>query len=310
MNTKTNIEWVKNPDGSQGYTWNPITGCLNHDNGLCKGGGFPCYAYKLANGRLKGAYLVNRDRAGRDRVVTDLMLADPFYPRFWAERLGDLPIATGILEIDGAKSRRGIFVCAMGDLFGAGVPEEWTAKVLDRIKRSSMFHRFYLLTKQPGNLIKWSPFPENCYVGVTVTNADMYLPAMEALDDIDAKVKYVSFEPLLENPSEFCEQWSEDLGATLDWLIIGACTGTLTQMKELFWTTDSDEVSVMPYGKKWTLQPKIEWVQEIVAAADKAGIPVFLKDNLAPLIKWPDAGEWAFKPLSNRLRQEMPKGVK
>lgn len=47
---ETNIEWVKNPDGSQGYTWNPITGCLNHDNGLCKGGGFPCYAYKLANG--------------------------------------------------------------------------------------------------------------------------------------------------------------------------------------------------------------------------------------------------------------------
>ena len=26
---KTPIEWVKNPDGSQGYTSNPITGCLN-----------------------------------------------------------------------------------------------------------------------------------------------------------------------------------------------------------------------------------------------------------------------------------------
>jgi len=58
--------WVRNPimespelDPTQassyelGWTYNPITGCLNHVNGLCKGGGFPCYAYRLANGRLK-----------------------------------------------------------------------------------------------------------------------------------------------------------------------------------------------------------------------------------------------------------------
>ena len=31
--------------------------------------------------------------------------------------------------------------------------------------------------------------------------------------------------------------------------------------------------------------PKIEWVREIVEACDKARIPVFLKDNLKPLIK-------------------------
>ena len=30
--------------------------------------------------------------------------------------------------------------------------------------------------------------------------------------------------------------------------------------------------------------PKIEWVAEIVAACDKAGIQVFLKDNLEPLL--------------------------
>ena len=29
--------------------------------------------------------------------------------------------------------------------------------------------------------------------------------------------------------------------------------------------------------------PKIEWVEEIVRAADKAGVPVFLKNNLKPL---------------------------
>ena len=58
--------WVRNPvmrllglDPIQassyefGYTWNPISGCENHTDGLCKGGGFPCYAYKLATSWLR-----------------------------------------------------------------------------------------------------------------------------------------------------------------------------------------------------------------------------------------------------------------
>ena len=48
---KTSIEWVKNPDGSQGYTWNPVTGCLN--------GCEYCYARRLANTRLRDRYLKN-----------------------------------------------------------------------------------------------------------------------------------------------------------------------------------------------------------------------------------------------------------
>ena len=44
---------------------------------------------------------------------------------------------------------------------------------------------------------------------------------------------------------------------------------------------------------KPTVYPRIEWVQEIVEACDKAGIPVFQKDNLKPL-------------LGNNLRQELP----
>ena len=56
----TNIEWVKNPDGTQGITWNPITGCKNHTTkGLCLDGLFPCYAWKLAHTRLKQRYLAN-----------------------------------------------------------------------------------------------------------------------------------------------------------------------------------------------------------------------------------------------------------
>ncbi len=49
---KTKIEWVVNPDGTPGYTWNPITGCLNN----CE----YCYGKTLAkrfnNSSYKPAY--------------------------------------------------------------------------------------------------------------------------------------------------------------------------------------------------------------------------------------------------------------
>ena len=235
---KTKIKWVKNPDGTQGYTWNPISGCLNHNNGLCKGGGFPCYACKLANTRLKGLYLGNnyaRYPAEKHN--------DPFYPRFWEERL---------YHPWGGKPK-GIFVCDMSDLFGIGIPEEWTRKVLDLAKLHTE-NRYYLLTKQPQNLIKFSPFPENCWVGVTATNSEMFQRAGIYLGRIKVKIKYISFEPLLERVDFYGLPIQG-----LNWLIIGAQTN--------------------PY------KPPLKiWVDEITEAAKKAGIPYFLKDNLRPLL--------------------------
>jgi len=248
---KTQKEWVKNPDGSQGYTWNPITGCLNHINGLCKGGSFPCYVYKLAHGRLKQRYLINKDLASCPSP-TIVQVNDPFYPRFWEERLEDMRPSPYRRRFDPF----GVFVCDMSDLFGIGIPEEWTKEILDIIKMDS-WDRFYLLTKQPQNLIKFSPFPDNCFVGVTVTNKTMYPQALAGLNVIEARVKYISFEPLL-SPIPVLFSYAFDK-SDIDWLIIGAQT-------------------------KPSRMPEIAWVREIIEAADKAGIPVFLKDNLKPLL--------------------------
>jgi len=55
--------------------------------------------------------------------------------------------------------------------------------------------------------------------------------------------------------------------------------------------------------------PKIEWVQEIVEACDKAGIPVFLKNNLAPLFSHQDRLFFNYDediPEMLKLRQEIP----
>lgn len=309
---KTPIEWAKNPDGTQGYTWNPITGCLNHDNGLCKGGGFPCYAYKLANGRLRTRYLANRNLAPSQSGMNMYLsneLDDPFYPRFWPERCLELDYTIKLKYIEMGDSTyeekldtrrirpKGIFVCDMSDLFGIGIPKGWQESIMNLV-RMNYAHRFYLLTKQPQNLPQWSPFPDNCWVGVTATNPQMFYEAQEYLEKVVATIRYISLEPYLERI------WTPQINAGIvDWLIIGACTGTYNEIDAMNYNLDR-----FPYGKKWTLQPKIEWVEEIVRAADKAGIPVFLKENLMPLFNFPVPGLFRKKFPAGRLelRQEMP----
>jgi len=288
-----------------------MTGCLNHTpGGLCLGGGFPCYAYKLANGRLRSRYLANPNIIGNDQwkcahtpTELNIRLNDPFYPRFWEDRLA-APLRL--------KRPRGIFVCDMSDLFGIGIPENWTYEVIQTIKQAPFMglrHRFYLLTKQPQNLIKFSPFPPTCYVGVTVCNADMLFDAINHLDEIQCSVRYLSIEPMLA--SCFLVDLDAHLAGSVDWLIIGACTGNHFDMWDLCQRYPG--LTLMQWGKRWTLQPKIEWVEEIVRAADKASVPVFLKDNLKPLIfntvNGVDTVEshnlWACKYF--KLRQELPR---
>ena len=314
--SKTNIEWVRNPDGSQGYTWNPITGCLNHINGLCKGGGFPCYAYKLANGRLKQRYLANTNVYFTEHNLNIHARAkiDPFYPRFWEERLYE-PVNKirrwgRQTQVVHTQEPKGIFVCDMGDLFGIGIPEEWTRKVLDRFQYCPR-HRLYLLTKQPQNLIKFSPFPENAWVGVTCADFNSIYYATPYIAQLKAKVKFVSFEPLLESMAGDCLKIIVEVA---DWLIIGACTGTYKDMLRL--STRYPELTIMRLENGvYSLQPRIEWVREIVEAADKAGIKVFLKDNLMPLFKrgdiwaipeWAGFNDWSKQEIGTTLRQEMP----
>ncbi len=305
-------EWVKNPDGTPGYTWNPITGCLN--------GCEYCYARKLANTRLKARYLANHNTAMKKTELPNNMFCieagwtGPFHPRFWEDRMRVfIPRYAGSRHL--TKKRRGIFVCDMSDLFGIGVPEEWTRKVLKAVELWPE-HRFYLLTKQPQNLKKFSPFPDNAWVGVSATDTASYQDAYRYLGEIEAKVRYISFEPLLgaiyTQGLNSIPPYYNPRGFPFDWVIIGALTGTLNDLKKL--AMQYSELPLMPYGKKWTLQPKIEWVREIVEACDKAGIPVFLKNNLKPLLKlhtnenvfWADHRDKAgFEDLHLELRQEM-----
>ncbi len=180
-----------------------------------------------------------------------------------------------------------IFVGSTFELFGDWVSDAWLNTIFRAIEGYTQ-HTFIFLTKQPQNLIKWSPFPDNCDVGVSVCNQEMFIDATMDLTKVIASVKFISFEPLLEQiDGGECEGERLDAlkEAGIDWVIIGQQTPV----------------------KKATM-PKIGWVEEIVNACDKAHIPVFLKDNLIPMIdELPDncftKNEWG----EQNLRQEFPK---
>jgi protein gp37 len=212
------------------------------------------------------------------------------YKRFhWDEKI----VFTNSLWNEAPKIKKPsrIFVGSTMELFGDWIDPEWLRLTFEAVKAHPQ-HTFIFLTKQPQNLQKWSPFPENCWVGVSATNTQMFMEGMEALGPIEAKVKFVSFEPFLEwhylYPVTYpLSNYFQNRG--INWLIIGQQTPA-----------------------KAATAPKVEWIREIVEAADKAGVPVFLKDNLKPLLKTSD-GWIPGKFVSERechgteyLRQEFP----
>ncbi len=185
-----------------------------------------------------------------------------------------------------------IFVGSTMELFGEWIDAFWLDSIFKSVKDNPQ-HTFLFLTKQPQNLIKWSPFPDNCWVGVSpITNGQLLL-AITSLEKINAKVKFLSLEPLRNRLDALPFALNDKV---VNWLIIGQQTPV----------------------KKAT-KPKIEWINEIVEAAGKANIPVFLKDNLRdvfvqeaikqnpmPNYCYP---KWARNKDTSYLRQEFPVSI-
>ena len=210
---RTRIEWVKNPDNeTQGYSSNPV-------KGYCPIACPYCYARALY------------DRFGWDKTI-----------RFDVKEL---------LAIEKHKKPAGIFLGSTFELFWDGLERFWQDSIFRTI-RACPQHRFFFLTKQPQNLIQFSPFPLNCWVGITATNIKQYVRGLVGLKAIQAKVKYVSFEPLLGYIPINLPYDLDDLNC----VIIGAQT-------------------------KPNKQPNPGWVSRILNACDIAKVPVFMKDNLA-----------------------------
>lgn len=265
---RTQIEYVRNPDGTPGFNWAIMTGCMHPCRDQY------CYNTVKATAPLNRFYKKNRGReTGELHGVTPREGNYPygFDPTYYRYRLEE-PMHR--------KKASTIFVANAADIFGEWVPNYIIHCILDVIKHCPQ-HTFILLTKNYGRLFEFE-FPDNVWVGMSWEWGDRLWCSMER---IKAKTKFISFEPLhsgweydkdgedgyLRYPA-----YSSFLIGT-DWVIIGSETGPRTEQ----------------------MRPKREWVMTLVKLAQDQGIPVWMKNNLAPEVF--DKKE---------LIQELPKGVK
>jgi protein gp37 len=214
MSNKSKIEWTE-------QTWNPATGC-NKVSAGCK----HCYAETMAN-RLKAMGANGYDNGFKLSLMPD-RLNQPL------QRLKPTTY----------------FVNSMSDLFHEDIPFEYLDKVFEIIKQTPQ-HRYQILTKRAERLplyFKNRKVPRNVWLGVTVENIKEGLPRIDYLRKVDAHIRFLSVEPLLE-----------DLGDinldNIHWVIVGGESGSNARPMQISWVEnikvqcDYDNISF--FFKQW-----------------------------------------------------------
>jgi protein gp37 len=148
-----------------------------------------------------------------------------------------------------------IFVCDMTDFFHPEIPDRFREKIFDAMN-SAPWHTFQVLTKRPEEALRyfgerndrdvWS-FPENLWLGTSVEGLD-YVDRIDILRKIPVQVRFLSFEPLLEDIGEV------DLSG-IDWIIVGAESGALRR----------------PFNP--------DWAYSLLAQARQQGVKFFFKQG-------------------------------
>ena len=207
MSNNSNIEWTES-------TWNPMTGCTKISAG-CQN----CYAEKLAI-RLHAMGVKNY--ANKFKLTLHEKALD--IPKKW-------------------KKPRFIFVNSMSDLFHEDIPFGFIEKVFNVMNECKQ-HTFQILTKRSDNMLRLSKklkLTDNIWLGVTVENNSSIYRINDLLQT-KAKIKFVSFEPLLTPLPELNT-------CGIDWAIVGGESG----------------VNARPMQKEWVLDIKSKCIQSNTA---------------------------------------------
>lgn len=130
---------------------------------------------------------------------------------------------------------------------------EWREQVFAKIAENP-HHQFLFLSKRP-DLLNINTELENAWFGVTVTRKSELWRIDALRKNVRAKHYHVTFEPLFDNPGEV------DFSG-IDWVVIGTMTGA-----------QSRKVRTSP-----------EWVYSLTEQAHALHIPVFWKEDLAPIM--------------------------
>jgi len=184
MANKSRIEWTES-------TWNPVTGCTKVSAG-CK----HCYAETMAK-RLKAMGTPGYDN-GFKLALHPGRLTEPLHRR--------IPTT--------------YFVNSMSDLFHDKVPDAFLDQVFQVIATTPQ-HTYQILTKRAERLPMYFAsrrVPANAWLGVSVENKRHGVPRIDELRRVDAAVRFLSIEPLLE-----------DVGIInlmgIHWVIVGGESG-------------------------------------------------------------------------------------
>jgi protein gp37 len=257
----TKIQWTINADGSQGETWNPVSGCRRKSPGCLN-----CYAERSAH-RLSGN--PNEKIANLYGGVTQITNGRPG----WSGKTGFSESA--LLKPLRTRKPTTYFI-SLSDLFYDGRPTSHIDMVF-AVMALCPQHRFQVLSKYPERMfeyvpdkdvadrigtelclmalygvpipdgpsrIKW-PLP-NVWLGVSCEDRQRFVERTVLLRRTPAAVRFLSLEPLLEDLGDI------DL-ADIDWVIAGAESGP----------------SARP--------AQTEWFRSIKDQCVAAGVPFFLK---------------------------------
>jgi protein gp37 len=205
----SDIEWTE-------ATWNPIAGCKIVSPGCTN-----CYAMRMA-ARLQAMgmtkYAGTTRKSGTRRV--------------WTGKVNtDLQVLLAPL---GWKKPQRIFVNSMSDLFQENADERFIRQVWSVMERA-YWHSFQILTKRPERMLNILSRPEfptltNVWLGASVESKD-YLDRVDALRRVPARVRFISFEPLLGPIAD------PDL-AGIHWAIVGGESGPNARSMESWWVEE------------------------------------------------------------------------
>jgi len=207
------IEWTE-------ATWNPSIGCNKVSKG-CK----YCYAEVMSH-RLQAMGTVGYENGFKFKILP--------------ERL-DFPKKI--------KKPTKFFVNSMSDLFHEKMPYWFLDEVFATI-RQTPYHTYQILTKREKILVDYfknREVPDNVWLGVTVEIAKKK-NRIDELRNINAKIRFLSIEPLLDNVGEL------DL-TNIHWVIVGGESGHKARAMKPEWAIDiqkqCDEQEVSFFFKQW-----------------------------------------------------------
>lgn len=208
------IEWTEE-------TWNPTTGC-NKVSAGCKN----CYAEVMAN-RLQAMATPGYENGFEFSMMPDRL---------------DQPLKK--------KKSTKYFVNSMSDLFHEKMPDLFLDKIMGVIELTPQ-HVYQILTKREDRMFDYfenRSVPENIWLGVSVEDKKHGVPRIDKLRNINATIKFLSVEPLLEDIGKV------DLTG-IHWVIVGGESGAKARPMKPQWALNvkkqCEEQNVAFFFKQW-----------------------------------------------------------